>query len=283
VNTSVGSTVPQAKWADLGVRTLTSLLLVPVVLADVWLGGEWFRAAMVFLGVLIAFEWCLIAHGKGSGQFAIHVLAVACAVLLPTEIGFLPTVVMIFVFGGLSGALDRVRKRQSSAWTWLGPIYAALPVFALTVLRDHTSLGALAILWLLLIVWAADIFAYFAGRTIGGPKLSPRFSPKKTWAGLGGAVLGSAVVSMCFGLYFVPSSVVPLALLAALMALVEQAGDIFESAFKRHFGVKDSGTLIPGHGGIIDRVDGLLAVALAACIFGFLRNATEPAAGLLSW
>jgi len=111
-------------------------------------------------------------------------------------------------------------------------------------------------------VWVADSLAYFAGRIIGGPKLAPRVSPKKTWAGLGGAMVGSALAAAAVGLWLGLPGVAVLALLAAVLAIVEQAGDLFKSAMKRHYGVKDSGRLIPGHGGVIDRVDGLVAVAM---------------------
>jgi phosphatidate cytidylyltransferase len=278
------ATPPSARWADLGVRTATSLFLVPAVLADVWLGGVWFEVFAVFLGVLIAHEWCLIAHGRSSGQFALHALAAIAAGMLLPQLGFTRTLAILVLLTAYSIALDLFRDRVRSPWTWVGPLYASLPILALVLLRRDGTLGWEAILWIFFIVWAADVFAYFAGRTIGGPKLAPRFSPKKTWAGLFGAVAGSAVVSGLFALFVLDSSnPMPLALIAAGFAVIEQAGDIFESAFKRHFGVKDSGTLIPGHGGVIDRMDGLIAVAIAAAIFGYLRNPEVPAAGLLLW
>jgi phosphatidate cytidylyltransferase len=273
-----------ARWADLGIRTASSLFLVPAILADVWLGGVWFEIFAIFLGVLIAHEWCLIAHGRSSGQFALHALAVIVAALLPAELGFMQTVVLLLLITALSVGLDLFRDRTRSLWTWVGPLYASLPILALVLLRRDGMLGWEAILWIFIIVWAADVCAYFAGRTFGGPKLSPRYSPKKTWSGLGGAIVGSALVSALFAIFVIKTSnPFPLALVAAAFAVFEQAGDIFESAFKRHFGVKDSGTLIPGHGGVIDRMDGLIAVAIVAGIFGFLRNPEVPAAGLLAW
>jgi phosphatidate cytidylyltransferase len=272
------------KWADLGVRTLTAAVLVPVVLADAWLGGVWFEVLAAFLGVLIAHEWVLIAHGRSSGQFALHALAAICAAMLTPVIGIIQTVLIIVGIALLSVVVVLLRKQKLTAWVPVGPLYASLPIVALVVLRRDGTLGWETILWLFLIVWAADVFAYFAGRMIGGPKLAPKLSPKKTWAGLGGAVVGAAVVSLVFASY-VPTkpAALPLAILAGALAVFEQAGDIFESAFKRHYGVKDSGTLLPGHGGVIDRVDGLIAVAVAAVIIGYLRNPEVPAAGLLSW
>jgi phosphatidate cytidylyltransferase len=271
------------KWADLGVRTFTAVALVPIVLADAWLGGVWFEILAAFLGVLIAYEWALIAHGKSSSQFALHALAAICAAMLTPVIGIKQTLMVATGIAALSVILVLLRGRKLNHWMAVGPLYSSLPIIALVALRRDGTLGWEAILWLFLIVWAADVCAYFAGRMIGGPKLAPRFSPKKTWAGLGGAVVGAAVATYAFGQYFALPSVLPLAVLAGGLAVFEQAGDIFESAFKRFHNVKDSGTLLPGHGGVIDRVDGLIAVAIAAAIIGYLRNPDLPSAGLLKW
>ncbi len=271
------------KWGDLGVRTLTALALVPVVLADAWLGGVWFEVLAAFLGVLIAYEWALIAHGKSSSQFALHALAAICAAMLTPVLGVKLTLLVDAGIAALSVILVLLRGRKLNAWMPVGPLYASLPIIALVALRRDGTLGWEAILWLFLIVWAADVCAYFAGRMIGGPKLAPKFSPKKTWAGLGGAVVGAAAVTYAYGQYISLPSAWPLAFLAGALAIFEQAGDIFESAFKRFHNVKDSGTLLPGHGGVIDRVDGLIAVAVAAAIIGYLRNPDLPSAGLLNW
>ena len=136
----------------------------------------------------------------------------------------------------------------------------------------------------MLMVWAADTLAYFSGRIIGGPKLAPRISPKKTWAGLGGAMAGSALAALAVGLVLGVPGLWMLLVVAAVLAVVEQGGDLFKSAMKRHYGVKDSGRLIPGHGGVIDRVDGLVAVATAAALIGTLRDGLAHAgAGILVW
>jgi phosphatidate cytidylyltransferase len=155
---------------------------------------------------------------------------------------------------------------------------------ALVLLRSDPANGLSAIVWVMVTVWSADTLAYFAGRIIGGPKLAPRISPKKTWAGLGGAIAGSALASLIFCAFAGYSGMLALAVIAGLLAVVEQAGDLFKSAWKRFHGVKDSGDLIPGHGGVIDRVDGLVAVATAAAIIGWLRGGIEATAtGLLVW
>ena len=270
------------KWADVGVRTLSAVILAPVVLIDIWYGGIWFQIFAAFLGILMAHEWTIIAHGRSTSQFALHALAALFAAFVPGEAGAPAALAGIFVIAAVAYAGVAFGPRAKSWWNYVGVPYVALPVLALVILRDDEQWGLHAIMWLVAVVWAADILAYFAGRLIGGPKLAPRISPKKTWAGLGGAMVGSAIAGGLYGWHVAPW-ILPLVIMAALLAIVEQAGDMMESAFKRHYGVKDSGHLIPGHGGIMDRVDGLIAVVVVAGIIGYLRNPEAPAAGLLLW
>ena len=270
------------KWADLGVRSVSAIVLIPAVLLDIWLGGLWFSLFMAFLGLLMAHEWTNIVHERSSAQFAIHSAAVLCAAFLPAEIGVLQTIGTVLALTVLSIAANRFSARGNSVFAHVGIIYVAIPVLALVLLRQHDSLGVHAIMWIMLVVWATDSFAYFAGRILGGPKLAPRLSPKKTWSGLLGGMLGAAVVSAVYAGFLLPHWV-QLSFVAAALAVVAQLGDIFESALKRHFGVKDSGTLIPGHGGVLDRVDGLVAVGVVAAIIGFVRHSNGLAEGLLIW
>jgi phosphatidate cytidylyltransferase len=276
------STPASARWADLGVRALSAAVLIPAVLLDIWLGGLWFEIFAAFLGILMAHEWTVIAHGRSTSQFALHVLAALCAAFMPREMGVTFTLFAIFAIAAVAYAGVAFGPRAKSFWCFVGVPYVSLPVLALVDLRHDSAWGLHAIIWVMITVWAADTVAYFAGRIIGGPKLAPRFSPKKTWAGLGGAMAGSALAGGIYASYVAPS-VWPLVLLAAALALVEQAGDIFESAFKRFHGVKDSGHLIPGHGGIIDRVDGLIAVTMVAALIGHLRLPSSAAQGLMLW
>jgi len=275
---------PAAKWADLGVRALSAALLIPAVLLDVWVGGIWFNLLVALIAVLIAHEWTVMAHGRSSAQFALHAAAALCGALLPLEVGIPGAALAVGALWIASALLASLQAAKASGWNYLGVPYAGFPAMALVLLRADSGYGARAILWILAIVWAADTLAYFAGRTIGGPKLAPVISPKKTWAGLGGAVAGSAAVSALFAAIAGLPALTWLALLAGGLAIVEQAGDLFKSALKRHYRVKDSGDLIPGHGGVIDRVDGLIAVAVAAAIIGLLRGGMEGTGrGLLLW
>lgn len=273
-----------SKWADLGVRALSAMILIPAVLADVWAGGIWFELFVALIGVLMAQEWVTIVHRQSSVQFAIHAAAAMCGALLPQHAGLGGALVAIAVLAVLSAGLAAREEPGGPAWRYLGIPYVSLPLIALVMLREDAAYGVAAIVLVMLMVWCADTVAYFAGRIIGGPKLAPRISPKKTWAGLGGAMAGSALAAFGMATALGLPAAGLLVTVAALLAIVEQAGDLFKSAMKRQYGVKDSGNLIPGHGGVIDRVDGLVAVAAAAALIGALRAGLEQAgAGILLW
>lgn len=272
-----------AKWGDLGVRALSAVILIPAVLADVWAGGIWFHLFVALMGILMAQEWVTIVHRGNPIQFALHAAGAMCGALLPLDVGLGGGLAAIAVLAVVSIALA-VAEEQGPIWRYLGVVYVSVPPIALVLLREDPNYGIAAIVWVMVTVWAADTLAYFAGRIIGGPKLAPRLSPKKTWAGLGGAMAGSAIAAALVAMWLAMPHMAVLALLAASLAVVEQAGDLFKSAMKRHYGVKDSGRLIPGHGGVIDRVDGLVAVASAAALIGVLRAGTAAAgAGVLLW
>ncbi len=278
------ATAAPSKWADLGVRALSAIVLIPAVLADVWAGGIWFHLFVALIGILMAQEWVTIVHDEDPVQFALHAAAAMCGALLPLDVGLAGGLLAIAILAILSAALAYYRKPEGPRWRYFGVLYVALPPIALVLLREDPQYGIAAIIWVMVAVWMADTLAYFSGRIIGGPKLAPRLSPKKTWAGLGGAMAGSAMAAVGVALALGLPSVMFLAVLAAGLAIVEQGGDLFKSAMKRHYGVKDSGRLIPGHGGVIDRVDGLVAVAMAAALIGTLRAGVEHAgSGILVW
>lgn len=163
--------------------------------------------------------------------------------------------------------------RRDPVWLIAGAIYLAIPCGALIWLRGDDTPGMITIFWLLAVVWSADSGAFAAGRIIGGPKLAPRISPKKTWAGFIGGVTLAGVIASMFTLFW-GGQALPLALWGVAVAIASQIGDLVESAAKRHFGVKDSSALIPGHGGLLDRVDALVLGAVALAILKFTLGRT---------
>jgi phosphatidate cytidylyltransferase len=273
-----------AKWGDLGVRTASAVVLIPAVIACAWFGGIWFKGFVLLLGGLIAHEWASMVHPRNFTQYALHMGAALAGAVLPDLIGVSIALLVILGLALVSIFVARKEDPDSSKWRYFGIFYVGFPALALILLRVDSHYGFAAILWVFLVVWSADTLAYFAGRIIGGPKLAPVISPKKTWAGLGGAVAGSALVSFIFARVTQLDGVWTLAILAGCLAVVEQAGDLFESSLKRFHGVKDAGRLIPGHGGVIDRVDGLIAVAVTAALIGvFHEQGANAARGLLHW
>jgi phosphatidate cytidylyltransferase len=157
-----------------------------------------------------------------------------------------------------------------------GAVYIALVTLSLLSLRHQPETGLQGVLWLFATVWATDIFAYVAGRSLGGPRLAPRLSPAKTWSGALGGLAAAIIVGACTAWFFTGGSVIGLAMAGGLLSVVSQAGDLAESAVKRYVGVKDSGQLIPGHGGLLDRVDALMAAAVVMAAIRLAGDARWP-------
>ena len=221
-------------------------MLAPVAIGVAWLGGWPFVLFWVAASAIVLWEWTRLVTGSGP-------------------LGTRTTATFI-------------------AWMVAGLFYASVLLLAPAILRRDSSLGFSAIMFLFAVVWATDIAAYFAGRAIGGPKLWSMISPNKTWSGaiagaLGGVAAALLVVQIA-GLVVAPM----LVLVALILSIASQAGDLLESALKRRFGAKDSSDLIPGHGGLMDRLDGFLTAALAAVMVGLLRGGLDGSArGLLVW
>jgi phosphatidate cytidylyltransferase len=236
-------------------------------LAAVYVGGLLFDLLLGVVVLLMAFEWdrlCAGPRGPSSKTndpatwaLALAILAVVVAAVLQA-----PALALWLTLAGFAAVflIARGIDRRAPLLQALGALYIGIPFVALVWLRADSAAGAVTVFWLLGVVWATDTGALFAGRSIGGPKLAPVISPNKTWAGLAGGMLAAAIVGAVFALWL-GGPVALAAFISGGLAVVAQAGDLVESLVKRHFGVKDSGTIIPGHGGIFDRVDGLLAVA----------------------
>ncbi|HML13817.1 MAG TPA: phosphatidate cytidylyltransferase [Xanthobacteraceae bacterium] len=185
---------------------------------------------------------------------------------------------------GLVAAARALSGPVRAGWIMLGACYAGAMLAAPLVIRADARLGFVAMIFLFAVVWATDVAAYFAGRLVGGPKLWPAISPKKTWSGaVGGSAAGTAAglaVAVVGGI----EPIAPLLAVGFLLSVIAQFGDLFESSLKRRFGVKDASHVIPGHGGVMDRLDGLLAAALAAALIGLARGGLDGAAtGFLLW
>jgi phosphatidate cytidylyltransferase len=269
---------------ELAVRIIAAAVLIPIVLLDVWLGDVWFDIGIALVAALMAGEWCRMVHNGSQRQFAVHAVAAVGAILVVSRAGVVTAMQVILLCWALSLAMEAMTRKSGSRFMWWGVPYVALPGLALVMIRQSPELGLTAVLWLFAVVWTADTMAYVFGRLIGGPKLAPAISPNKTWAGLGGAVFGGVAAAICAAMIAGLGSLAMLALLGAVLAVLEQAGDLFESSVKRRFGVKDSGHIIPGHGGVLDRVDGLMFAAIAAALIGYLHAGHDMvASGLLVW
>ncbi|MFZ3034450.1 MAG: phosphatidate cytidylyltransferase [Parvibaculum sp.] len=274
------------KSAELRTRIISALVLAPVALGLTWFGGWPFAAMLAVAGVIMAWELSTLLPGISPTMRIMLAGFVIIAIGL-TAIGG-PFVAVLVSMAGLTFAVTIAILTGSPT---LSPAiafpYLILPLISLMWLRHDPEggpdYGRIAIFWLLFTVWATDTFAYFAGRGFGGPKLVPRLSPNKTWAGLIGGMIGAALVGAITATWFSLGSPIGLAFVSAIIAVIAQAGDILESALKRRAGVKDSGKIIPGHGGILDRVDGLVTAAVGAAIISTLHGAMSPAAGVLLW
>jgi phosphatidate cytidylyltransferase len=255
----------RAKTSPLLLRVISASVLGPIVLAAVWLQGP-LLAALVLAGLAgMTWEWGRLA---GRGRFGRA--GIAAMVTGEAAVGALAfgaggeAACIVAVFGGAGVyAVTAATRLPEPLWAALGTLWIVLGTVAFLWLAQPPGQGRQTALWLLFVVGANDIAAYFAGRGIGGPKLAPRLSPNKTWAGFVGGVAASGLIgALAIGVGW--SSTTSVVAASVLLGVASQLGDLAESLAKRHFGVKDSSGLIPGHGGLLDRVDGLLAASLLA-------------------
>jgi phosphatidate cytidylyltransferase len=263
---------------DLWPRIASALVMASAALAATWRGGEWFAAFWLLAATAILWEWLSLVGGGGRfAIFALGAAALALATALATR-GAPHLALGLVILAALGAAVLSPAKRR--LWRACGIVYAGAAVIPIAALRNSFFFGLESVLWLFAVVWATDSMAFVGGRLLGGPKLWPRVSPSKTWSGfvvgiVSGALAGLAVMPQAPA---GPAFVVCLGLAAAAIA---QAGDLAESAIKRQFGVKDSSQFIPGHGGVMDRLDGFLAAGTFVFLVGSLRaDLSLPAYGL---
>ena len=266
--------------SDLKPRVAAAAVMGSLALATAWIGGFIFALFWWLASIVLLWEWQrLVGGARLPERVAAGALAAALAALFALN-NSLAGVGAALVLGAL--ALGWLAGPRARTWAAAGAVYAGALVASLVLLRLSPSFGRAAILWLFAVVWGADIAAYFAGRLIGGPKLWPSVSPGKTWAGaIVGALMGAVLGLMLVGW---TNRIAALFVLGLVTAIVSELGDLFESALKRRFGVKDSSGLIPGHGGLMDRLDAFVAASIfAAAVAGLNSRGSFIASGMFRW
>jgi phosphatidate cytidylyltransferase len=270
----------EADSRNLSTRIIAAAVLIPLAIAIAYAGG-WLWASLVTLAAIgLYVEWLMVVGLVADRRVvATGVVALALAGLC-LAIGRIDAALVVLGVGLVAVALLTPAQRN---WSVLGFLYAAVAEIASVLLRLDPVKGFAALVFVLVIVWVTDSGGYFAGRGIGGPKLWPRVSPKKTWAGAIGGFAASLAVAGAFAALDLGKAG-PLLMISGVLSVVSQLGDLFESAVKRRFGVKDSSQIIPGHGGLLDRLDGFVAAVAMAALFGFLRGGADGVGrGLMVW
>lgn len=250
--------------SELRLRILSGIVLAVVVLAATWLGGLAFRLLASAIALLVYYEWSTITR-MSETDFRANAFGWLSTVLVAALVlfGFDELALPVLIAATLVGIVYAVALK-GSGWLAGGIVYSGLTVISLAAIRGDTAHGFTAMLFIFAVVWATDILAYFVGRAIGGPKLAPPISPGKTWSGAIGGAISAVVAGTLVHMVFFPLNGLWVPAIALVLSVFSQIGDLFESFIKRRFGVKDSSRLIPGHGGVMDRVDGLVFACFAA-------------------
>jgi phosphatidate cytidylyltransferase len=265
---------------NLLMRVLAALVLAPAAIAIAYVGGWLWVAVVTVAAIGLYTEWLTIVGEAGQRRVVVTGIVALAVSGLCLGLGRLDASLVILIVG--FAAVTWLAPGQRN-WVAAGFGYAAAAELASVLVRLDPVAGFAALMLVLLVVWATDIGAYFVGRGIGGPKLWPRVSPKKTWAGAIGGFAASLAVAGGFAAFDLGRTG-PLLLLGSVMSVAAQLGDLFESAVKRRFGVKDSSQIIPGHGGLLDRLDGFVAAVVLAAIFGVLRPGVDGVgSSLMVW
>lgn len=269
--------------SELALRIASALVLVPVALGTAYIGGWPFAAFWGVAAIGVLWEWdSLVARaGLWSAVLMTGAAALVLALVLIANGGLLAAIVVV-AMSMLGAAALAPRGRRT--WVAGGILYAGALGAAPILLRSDRAYGFLAVMFLFAIVWTTDIVAYFVGRAAGGPKLVPRVSPKKTWSGALGGTVAAALMAIAVAEAAELPQLPAIGMLAIAVSIAAQGGDLFESFVKRRFGAKDSSHAIPGHGGLMDRLDGFIAASVVAALIGLARGGFEaPGRGLLVW
>lgn len=281
---------PPSHQEDKKSQTILSRNLVTRIVSAIFLGiftlgltyhsVEAFLCLMALTLVLMVWEWSKLTNNDTPLQLTI--LGMTIAICL---IAFLTKEAPLFWAAFIGGSFLAVWSTHywwRAKWALLGIVYIGLPILCMIYFRDDADFGFYAILYILFVVWGTDSAAYFAGRHFGGKKLAPSISPSKTWSGSMGGLFAGLIIGALIAISISADPII-LGLIGVVLSAISQIGDLTESAIKRHFGVKDSGALIPGHGGIFDRLDGVIFAVVAAACIAYLHNHQTPAKALLLW
>jgi phosphatidate cytidylyltransferase len=266
---------------NLALRIASSAALAPIAIGTAYFGGWVFIAFWAISAFAVWWEWVhLVYPSDHRGPF----ITGACALVLAAALASTDHAQMALFITALGAIAVTVLSGRNPAWVAGGVVYAGALLLASVYLRTETAAGFLAIVFLFAVVWSADVAGYFAGRALGGPKLAPSISPKKTWSGAIGGLLASIAAALATAYAIGSNEFIRAALLGGVLSAVAQAGDLFESKVKRIFDAKDSSGLIPGHGGVMDRLDGYLAAAAALALIDIARSQISDApARFIAW
>jgi phosphatidate cytidylyltransferase len=273
--------------SELSRRILSGAIMAAGALGLTVAGGWWFASLVGIASVLMCWEWGRLTRTLDTRVETPGVLGIDPSLLLHAAVTVAAVVLVAIGKAGwaaallAAGAAGLFVLSPGQLLPAFGAVYVGLPAFVLVWLRQDAEYGLAAVLYLYLAVWVTDIAAYAAGRTMGGPKLAPSISPGKTWSGLIGGVACAGLAGAAFSTFIAGGSALRLGVLAVALAIAAQLGDLYESSLKRRSGLKDASNLIPGHGGILDRVDGLVAAIALALLVILLSHANSPARGLV--
>lgn len=246
-------------------RVISALVLAPLAIAALYFGDIWFFLFLAGAAAIMSYEWCHASLETRPGLITLIMAAsIIAALVFAREVAFLHLFAILLSGAVLMGIVAFAsKKRDHLLAAFAGPFVIGVPVLSLLLLRDVPGSGFALTFSLFLVIWATDIGAYFSGKTIGGPKILPKISPNKTWAGLIGGMISAAIVALLANYFLVNAAISPIAMLGlgAICAILAQVGDFSESAWKRYYGIKDASNLIPGHGGVMDRLDGVFLTA----------------------
>jgi phosphatidate cytidylyltransferase len=270
------------RWRDLRRRALSALVLGPAALACIWLGAEPWTLLIAIAVAVLTWEWVHLCglRTRVLPGMAVPVAVLAAGILAVAEHSRAALLALAIGWALTWWTAARMRgpdrPQQPAGWLAAGVLYIGIAGIALIELRHDNYAGRANVLFLFLVVWASDIGAYMAGRAFGGPRLAPAVSPNKTWSGAAGGLASAIIVGVAAAALLAPGGASRAAAVAAMLGVMAQAGDLLESWIKRRFDVKDTSSLIPGHGGLLDRLDGVIAAAPVAALLAFALGQGQP-------